>query len=105
MANTRWHRPEAMSAPVSRRLASVQKAQAPSTVKPGTYSSNMQLETDDKFRRPGVVLLITGVVALVLRLVVDGIPWIGGLLSWVCLLGGIFFIIGGIFLLIKKSGT
>jgi hypothetical protein len=40
---------------------------------------------------------------LVLRTVVDGIPWIGGLLSLVCLLGGIFSIIGGIFLLIKKS--
>lgn len=63
----------------------------------------MQLETDGKFTRPGAILLVTGVVALVLRAVVDGIPWIGGLLSWVCLLGGILSIIGGIFLLIKKS--
>lgn len=65
----------------------------------------MQLETDGKFTRPGAILLVTGVVALILRAVVDGIPWIGGLLSWVCLLGGIFFIVGGIFLLVKKSGS
>ncbi|MGZ0175668.1 MAG: hypothetical protein ACKVIQ_02220 [Acidimicrobiales bacterium] len=63
----------------------------------------MQLETDGKFTGPGAILLVTGVVVLVLRTVVDGIPWIGGLLSLVCLLGGIFSIIGGIFLLIKKS--
>lgn len=62
----------------------------------------MQLETDEKFRRPGVILLVTGVVALLLRFVVNAVPLIGGLLSWVCLLGGIFFVIGGIFLLIKK---
>lgn len=62
----------------------------------------MQLETDEKFRRPGVILLATGVVALLLRLVIGSVPLIGGLLSWVCLLGGIFFVIGGAFLLIKK---
>lgn len=60
------------------------------------------LETDDKFRRPGIVLLVSGVVALLLRLVISGVPLIGGLLAWVCLLGGIFFIIGGAFLLITK---
>jgi len=65
----------------------------------------MQLETDTKFTRPGVALLVTGVVALLLRLVIDKVPLIGGLLAWVCLLGGLFFIVGGIFLLIKKRGT
>ena len=65
----------------------------------------MQLETDGKFTRPGVILLITGVIALVIRPIIDGLPAIGGLLAWVCLLGGIFFIVGGIFLLIKKSGS
>jgi len=63
----------------------------------------MQLETDGKFTRPGIVLLITGVVALLLRLVIRSVPVIGGLLGWICLLGGIFFVIGGIFLLVKKS--
>lgn len=65
----------------------------------------MKLETDSKFTRPGVILLVTGVVALLLRMVVDAIPVVGGLLAWVCLLGGLFFIVGGIFLLIKKSGS
>jgi len=65
----------------------------------------VQLENDGKFTRPAAILVVTGVVALVLRAVVDGIPWIGGLLSWVCLLGGIFFIVGGIFLVINKSGN
>ena len=65
----------------------------------------MQLETDGKFTRPGVVLLVTGVVALFLRAIIDGVPVIGGLLSWVCLLGGIFFIVGGIFLLVKPRGS
>lgn len=60
------------------------------------------IETDTKFRRPGMVLLVAGVVALLLRLVISGVPWIGGLLAWVCLLAGIFFIIGGAFLLITK---
>ena len=62
----------------------------------------MQLERDPKFARPGAALLVTGVVALLLRAVVDGIPLVGGLLEWAALLGGIFSIIGGIFLLIKK---
>ena len=60
------------------------------------------LETDTKFTRPGMILLITGVVALLLRLVVKSAPLIGGLLGWLLLLGGIFFVIGGVFLLIKK---
>ena len=64
----------------------------------------MQLETDGKFTRPGVVLLVTGVVALLVRSLIDKVPLIGGLLSWVCLLGGIFFIVGGIFLLVKPRG-
>lgn len=58
-----------------------------------------------KIRQPGVILLVTGVAALLLRAVVDGVPWVGGLLSVVFLLGGIFFIVGGIFLLIKKRGN
>ena len=62
------------------------------------------LETDSKFTRPGVVLLITGIVAILLRGVIRGLPLLGGLLAWVFLLSGIFFIVGGIFLLIKKRG-
>lgn len=65
----------------------------------------MQIETDDKFRRPGVVLLITGIAAILLRGVAGWVPLIGGLLSFVFLLAGIFFIVGGIFLLIKKRGS
>lgn len=60
------------------------------------------LETDSKFTRPGVVLLVTGVVAILLRGLIRGLPLIGGLLAWVFLLAGIFFVVGGIFLLIKK---
>ena len=60
------------------------------------------METDSKFTRPGMVLLITGIVAILLRGVIRGLPLLGGLLAWVCLLAGIFFIVGGAFLLIKK---
>ena len=60
------------------------------------------LEDNPTFKKPGVMLLLTGVVALVLRSLVKAIPLIGGLLSWVMFLGGVFFIVGGIFLLIKK---
>jgi hypothetical protein len=62
------------------------------------------LETDSKFTRPGMVLLVTGIVAILLRGVIRGLPLLGGLLAWVFLLSGIFFIVGGIFLLIKKRG-
>ena len=65
----------------------------------------MQLETDTTFRRPGVILLGTGVIALVLRSIIDGLPVVGGLLSWACLLAAVFCIVGGIFLLIKKRGS
>lgn len=60
------------------------------------------METDSKFTRPGMVLLITGIVAILLRGVIGGLPLLGGLLAWVFLLAGIFFIVGGAFLLIKK---
>ncbi len=51
-----------------------------------------------------MVLLVTGIVAILLRGVIRGLPLLGGLLAWVFLLSGIFFIVGGIFLLIKKRG-
>lgn len=60
------------------------------------------LETDTKFTRPGMILLMTGVVALLLRLVVRSAPLVGGLLGFVLLFGGIFCAVGGIVLLIKK---
>ena len=60
------------------------------------------LETDTKFTRPGAVLLVAGVASLLLRLVIRGLPLVGGLLNIVLLLAGIFFLIGGAFLLIKK---
>ena len=62
----------------------------------------VKLETDSTFTRPGVALLVCGVVALLLRLLLRGVPLIGGLLGFVLLLGGIFFIVGGVFLLIKN---
>ena len=62
------------------------------------------LETDSEFTRPGIVLLVTGIVAIMLRGVIRGRPLLGGLLSWVLHLSGIFFIVGGVFLLIKKRG-
>ncbi len=65
----------------------------------------MELETDPKFTRPGVLLVTTGVVALVLRLFVDSLPLIGGLAALVFLLGGLLAIVGGAVLLVKKSGT
>lgn len=60
------------------------------------------LESDTKFTRPGAVLLVAGVAAILLRFVLRGLPLIGGLLNIVLLLAGIFFIVGGIFLMIKK---
>ena len=60
------------------------------------------LETDTKFTRPGAVLFVAGVASLLLRLVIRGLPLVGGLLNIVLLLAGIFFLIGGAFLLIKK---
>lgn len=69
------------------------------------YLRNMvALETDSKFTRPGMVLLVTGIVAILLRGVIRGLPLLGGLLAWIFLLSGIFFVVGGIFLLIKKRG-
>jgi len=60
-------------------------------------------ETDEKFTRPGVTLLATGALALLLRLILRNVPVVGGLLGVVMLLGGIFFLVGGAFLLVKKK--
>lgn len=63
----------------------------------------MRLETDLKFTRPGVMLLLTGIASLLLRLVIGNVPAVGGLLSGVLLIAGLFFVAGGVFLLIKKG--
>lgn len=66
------------------------------------YTCNMAIETDEKFRRPGTLLLGTGIVLMVARFVIGAIPLIGGALSWMFLVAGIFGIVGGLFLLISK---
>lgn len=63
----------------------------------------VNIETNPTFTKPGVALLVTGVAALLLRVLLRGVPLIGGLLGVVMFLAGIFFIIGGGFLLIKKK--
>lgn len=62
----------------------------------------MAIETDEKFRRPGTLLLGGGVVLLLTRFIVGWLPLVGDLLSWMFLVAGIFGIIGGLFLLISK---
>lgn len=65
----------------------------------------MAIETDPKFRRPGVVLLITGILFIVAQSLVGWIPFIGGLMSVILVLAGVFMILGGLFLLITKRST
>ena len=54
---------------------------------------------DTIVNRPGVTLLIAGLVSLVLRWPAGWLPVIGGLLSWILFLVAIFFIIGGIWMI------
>jgi len=67
------------------------------------YDGSMQIETDDKYRRPGTVLMATGVVLLIARFLVGWLPLIGGALAFFCLVAGIFGLVGGAFLLVTKG--
>jgi hypothetical protein len=48
--------------------------------------------------QPGLSLLITGIVALVVRPFFDWVPLIGGLMSTLLLVAGLFFVVGGIWM-------
>lgn len=49
--------------------------------------------------RPGVVLLIAGIVSFFLRWPASWIPWLGGMLAWMLWLLAIFFVIGGLWMI------
>ena len=56
--------------------------------------------------QPGSALLVMAGLAFVARFVVDAIPVIGGLLSFILLLAVIFGVLGGLFLTFagRKTG-
>lgn len=60
---------------------------------------------DTIVNRPGVTLLVAGLVSLVLRWPAGWLPVIGGLLSWILFLVAIFFIIGGIWMIFIGRGS
>lgn len=49
--------------------------------------------------RPGVTLLIAGIVSFFLRWPASWIPFLGGLLAWMLLLFAVFAVIGGIWMI------
>lgn len=59
-------------------------------------------ELDDKFRRPGITSLVTGVIMFFGRGILGAIPLIGGILGFVAFWAGLLMIVGGLFLLVKK---
>lgn len=65
----------------------------------------VKLETDEKFKRPGIVLLLTGIGLFIARIFVGWIPLIGGLLAFICTIAGIALVLGGIFLLVTKRNA
>jgi len=63
----------------------------------------MQLETNEKYRRPGTVLIATGIALLIARLFVGWVPLVGGMLGIFCLVAGIVGLVGGAFLMLTKA--
>ncbi len=49
--------------------------------------------------RPGVTLIIVGIVAYFLRPVLDGLPLVGGIVGSILLIASIFFVVGGIWIM------
>jgi len=50
--------------------------------------------------RPGLTLIVVGIVALLVRNVFAWIPLIGGAMSAILLFAGVFFVIGGIWMFV-----
>jgi len=65
----------------------------------------VKLETDEKFKRPGIVLLLTGIGLFIARIFLGLIPLIGGMLAFICTIAGIVMILGGLFLLVTKRNA
>lgn len=59
------------------------------------------LEVDEKFRRPGITSVATGVVLWFVRGLLGAIPLIGGMLSFIAFALAIILVIGGLFLLVN----
>ncbi|MGH1503867.1 MAG: hypothetical protein ACRBI6_09960 [Acidimicrobiales bacterium] len=55
--------------------------------------------------KPGAVLLVAAVLALVLRWPVAALPAVGGLLAWVLLAAAVFFAVGGVWMLFMGRGA
>ncbi|MCP3853907.1 MAG: hypothetical protein GY745_13865 [Actinomycetia bacterium] len=55
--------------------------------------------------RPGVVLVVTGILAYLVRPVVGAVPLLGGVLSIIFLLLAIFMVVGGVWMLIIGRGS
>ncbi len=48
--------------------------------------------------RPGITLILVGILAFVLRPILDGLPAIGSLVSGILLVASIFFVVGGLWI-------
>ena len=59
------------------------------------------LEVEEKFRRPGIMSVVTGVVLWFVRGLLGAIPLIGGMLSFIAFALAIIFVAGGLYLLVN----
>lgn len=61
------------------------------------------LEVDNKFRRPGITSVVTGVVLFLVRGILGAIPLIGGMLGFIAFALSIIFVAGGLYLLVNPG--
>ncbi len=50
--------------------------------------------------RPGITLIVVGIVAFFVRNLLDGLPLIGGIISPILLVASIFFVVGGLWIFV-----
>ncbi len=50
--------------------------------------------------RPGITLIVVGIIAFFVRRIVDGLPLVGGILNGILFVASIFFVIGGLWIFV-----
>lgn len=50
--------------------------------------------------RPGITLIVVGILAYLVSTVIDGVPAIGGLLNGILIVASIFFVVGGLWIFV-----
>lgn len=55
--------------------------------------------------RPGITLIVVGILAFLIRMVIDGVPVVGGMLSGILLVASVFFVVGGLWIFVMGRAS